>query len=143
MELNTNAAEPALGLGIIYFQEGDRLRASNQPEESQTNLDKAFEHLEEAVERDPTSALGQYYFGAVLYRTGTNEQARIRLERALALEEDFHDVRLVLFNVYAAERDYAAALDQLETYLSEYPDSPQREAVEGMKANIERVLSEQ
>ncbi len=46
-------------------------------------------------------------------------------------------------NVYAAEHDYAAALDQLETYLLEYPDSPQREAVEGMKANIEPVLSEQ
>ena len=52
-------------------------------------------------------------------------------------------MRLVLFNVFVNQRDYAPALEQLETYLSEYPESPEREAVEGMKANLEQLLSKQ
>ena len=142
MGLNPNAAEPALSLGILHLQDSDLQLASSKPEEAQGSLEKAFGYLEEAVERDATSATAQYYFGTVLFKTGAMEQARDRLDHALALDETLYAVRLMLFNVYLAQRDPAAALNQLETYLSEYPDSPQREAVEGIKLDLEQQLSQ-
>ena len=87
---------------------------------------------------DATSASAQYYFGVALFKTGANQQALDRLNRALALNEQLYSVRLMLANVYIAEGDREAALDQLETYISEYPDSPQREPVERMKAELEQ-----
>ncbi len=142
MELNPNAPEPVLSLGILYLQGTDRQLAESKPEEAQASFEKSFGYLEEAVERDATSAIAQYYFGVALFKTGQNEQALNRLNRALALNEQLYSVRLMLANVYLAERDSEAALDQLETYISEYPDSPQREPVERMKAELEQQLSQ-
>ena len=138
MELNPNAAEPVLSLGILYLQDTDLQLAESKTEEAQTSFDKSFGYLEEAVERDATSASAQYYFGVALFKTGANQQALDRLNRALALNEQLYSVRLMLANVYIAEGDREAALDQLETYISEYPDSPQREPVERMKAELEQ-----
>ena len=142
MELNPNAPEPVLSLGILYLQDTDRQLGESNTEEAQASFEKSFGYLEEAVERDATSAIAQYYFGVALFKTGQNEQALDRLNRALALNEQLYSVRLMLANVYLAERDSEAALDQLETYISEYPDSPQREPVERMKAELEQQLSQ-
>ncbi len=141
MELNPNAPEPVLSLGVLYLQDSDLHFASSKPEDAQASFEKAFGHLEAAVERDSTSATAQYYFGVALFKTGANEQALDRLNRALALNEQLYSVRLMLANVYISQRDYEAALNELETYISEYPDSPQREPVERMKAEIEQQLS--
>jgi Tfp pilus assembly protein PilF len=141
MELNPNAVEPALSLGVHYLQDSDLQIASSKPEEGQESLEKAFGYLETAVERDTTSASAQYYFGTVLYKTGANEEALIRLDRALALDQRLHAIHLMLFNVYLAERDYLAALNELETYLLEYPESPQREAVERIVMDLQQQLS--
>ena len=47
----------------------------------------------------------------------------------------------MLSDLYLAQRNYSAAVDQLAIYLAEYPESPQREAVERMKADLKRQLS--
>ena len=142
MDLNPNAAEPVLSLGILYLQDIDLQIAENKPEEAQASYEKAFGYLEEAVERDSTSAQAQYYFGVAFFKAGESEQALTRLNRALALNEQLYSVRLMLVNVYTAQGDHTAALDQLETYLADYPESPQREAVEQMKANLEQQLAD-
>ncbi len=141
MELNPNAAEPVLSLGILYLQDSDIQTASSKPDEALESLEKSYEYLEEALARNAGSALGQYYFGAVLYRTGDSTAARDHLDRALELDDQLYAARLMLFNVDMAERDYTAALNQLTNYLEEYPQSPQRENVERMKADLEGQLS--
>ena len=141
MELNPNAAEPVLSLGILYLQNTDLQFAASKPDEAQESFEKAFGYLEESVEREATSAIAQYYLGVALFKTGAYEQALTRLNRALALNEQLYSVRLMLSNVYTAQRDFAAALKELEIYLTDYPESPQREAVERITADLEQQLS--
>ncbi len=142
MGLNTNAAEPVVSLGILYLQDTDLQLAESKQEEAEASFQQAIGYLEEGVERDATSATGQYYFGVALFKAGRNAQALDRLNRALALNEQLYSVRLMLANVYIAENDSVAALEQLESYNSEYPDSPQREAVERMVVQLEQQLSQ-
>ncbi len=142
-DLNPNAADPLVSLGIVYLQDGDLALASDQPELARANLEIALGHLEKAVQRNSLSATGQYYLGIALYRTGSNALAITRFDRALALDDELHGARLMLSDLYVAQRNYTAALDHLSTYLIEYPESPQHEAVELMKADIEQRLSRQ
>ena len=142
-DLSPNSAAPVVSLGSIYLRDNDALNAEGRLEEARASLDQAFTYLEDAVERDPQSEFAQYYLGAAHYRTGAMDDALDRLNRALGLNEQFHDVRILLFNVYLAQRDYEAALFQLTTYLELYPDSPQKEAIEQAKTEMERQLSEQ
>jgi tetratricopeptide (TPR) repeat protein len=141
IELNPNASAPALSLGVLYFQDNALQAAEGKLEEARASLNLAFGYLEDAVDRDPLSASAQYYLGAAHYKAGAIDNALDRFNRALGLDEDFHDVRIMLFNVYMAMRDFDAALDQLTTYLEVFPDSPQREGIERTKAALEEQLS--
>ena len=140
-DLSPNAAAPVVSLGTIYLRENDVHSRGGRLEEARASLDEAFSYLEDAVERDPLSEFAQYYLGAAHYRTGAFDKALDRLNRALGLNRRFHEVRIMLFNVYLAQREYDAALEQLTTYLELYPESPQREAIEGAKAAVEQQQS--
>lgn len=140
-DLSPNSAAPLVSLGAIYLRDNDVQNAAGQLEEGRASLDHAFNYLVDAVERDPLSEFAQYYLGAAHYRAGALDDALERLNRALGLNRQFHDVRIMLYNVYLGQRDYEAALDQLSTYLESYPDSPQREAIEQAKAQLEGQVS--
>jgi tetratricopeptide (TPR) repeat protein len=141
-DLNPNAAAPVLSLGVIYLRDVEIQRAAGSTDEAGASLDAALNYLEDAVELDPRSAPGQYYLGAAHYLAGALENALERFNRALNLNEQFHEVRLMLFNVYVASRDYEAALEQLNSYLELFPDSPQRDAVEQTKAQLEQQMAD-
>jgi tetratricopeptide (TPR) repeat protein len=140
--LSPNSAAPVVSLGSIYLREHDIHGGERRLEEARASLDQAITYLEDAVERDPQSEFAQYYLGAAHYKAGAMDDALERLSRALGLNMQFHDARILLFNVYLAQRDYEAALDQLTTYLELYPDSPQREAIEQAKSDMERRLGQ-
>ncbi len=142
-DLNPNDADPLISLGTVYLQDGDLALDRDQLDLARANLEIALGHLEDAVQRNSLSASGQYYLGIALYRTGSNALAITRFDRALVLDEELHGARLMLSDLYVAQRNFTAALDHLSTYLIEYPESPQREAVERMKADIEQRLSRQ
>ena len=48
----------------------------------------------------------------------------------------------MLVNVYVKARRYREALDQLDRYLQDNPDSPQRKAVEQMHEQIRKALNQ-
>ncbi len=141
-DLSPNSAPPVVSLGAIYLRDNDTHSREGRLEEARASLDQAITHLEDAVERDPLSEFAQYYLGAAHYRTGAIDDALWRLNRALELNEEFHDVRIMLFNAYLAQRDYDAALSQLATYLELYPDSPMRAAIEKSIVQLEQQMSE-
>ena len=140
-DLSPNSAVPGVSLAAIYLRDNDVQNATGKLEEGRASLDQAFNYLEDAVDRDPQSAFAQYYLGAAHYRAGELDNALERLNRALGLNRQFHDVRIMLYNVYLGQRDYEAALDQLSIYLESNPDSPQREAIEQAKARLEEQAS--
>ncbi len=140
-DLSPNAAAPLVSLGKIYLLNNDVLIEEGKLEEARASLDQAFTYLQGAVERDPQSEFAQYYLGGAHYRAGAIDDALERLNRALGLKPQFHDVRIMLFNAYLAQRDYDAALFQLTSYLELYPDSPQRAAIEEAKDRLERQIA--
>ena len=141
-DLSPNTAAPVVSLGAIYLRYNDVQNREGYLELARASLDQAFDYLEDAVRRDPLSEFAQYYLGAAHYRTGAIDDALDRLNRALGLNPQFHDVRIMLFNVHLADRDYDRALSQLTSYLELYPDSPRRAAIEETKDQLERQLGE-
>ena len=63
------------------------------------------------------------------------------LQDALALDENYHAVRLMLVNLYMQQVRYPDALEQLSAFLERNPGSPQAESVAALKLRIEKALN--
>jgi len=140
-ELDPNGSRPLINLGSLYFQQGQMQSDAGQTEEAQDNFQKAADLLEEALRLQPLSATASYFLGATLYKIGSYERAESMLHRALELDEEMDDVRLMLLNVYTKQQRYDAAMEQLMSYLQKNPESPRRAALESLKEQIERALN--
>ena len=139
-ELNPNAPQPRISLGMLLLRENEVLNRARQTDDAEEKLRDALVVLEEAVVLDPLSASARYLHGTALYRAGENQRALDTLQRALGLTPPVPDVRIMLYNVYVAEREFGLALEQVTFFLEEYPDSPNREAVEKMKSELELLV---
>ena len=132
--------QPLINLGFLYLQEHDLQSQAGQAEQARLTLRKAVVSLESAIEVNEASAAAQYYFGAALYKTGRYRRAVEALNRSLELDAEFHEARLMLVNVRLAQGDSAGALEQVILYLERNPESPQREAVEKMMAELKQLV---
>jgi Flp pilus assembly protein TadD len=137
--LSPKAADPLINLGMLYYQRGETLSDSGKPEEAGTTFQKATQFLEESVQRSPLSPLANSYLGAALYKTGAYERAETTLNKALELDDQQHDARLMLINVYVKQTRYEDALAQIKTYIAKNPKAPQRAALERIQAQIEKA----
>jgi Flp pilus assembly protein TadD len=137
-DLSPKAADPLVNLGMLYYRRGEMLADSGKPEEAAATFQKAAQSLEESVKRSPLSSLAHSYLGAALYKTGEYEQAEATLNRALELDEQQPDARLMLINVYVKQTRYEDAVAQIKTYLTKNPKAPQRPALERIQAQIEK-----
>lgn len=139
-ELNPNSAKPLLNLGVLYVQEGDRAGQAGDEDQAEERFVKAVEVLDEAILKDPLSAQTSYYLGTALYKTGQYEESEAVLYRALDLDPDFHQARIVLINVYNRLGQLDSALEQADAFIQGSPNSPQRVGVEQMKQRIQAAL---
>ncbi len=139
-ELNPNAPEPRISLGMLLLGENEGLNRARQIDDAEGALRDALVVLEEAVDLDPLSASARYLHGTALYRAGENERALDTLQRALPLTPPVPGIRIMLYNVYVAEREFVRALEQITVFLEENPDSPDRESVEKMKSELELLV---
>ena len=140
VELNPNTTEPLLNLGSLHLEEGEAYRSGGELEAAIVSFAAAVTVLEKAVAIDTTSAVARYLLGSALYRTDALERAEMMLDAALTFDEGKHEARLMLVNVYMKQRRYLEVVELLSEYLELNPDSPQREAVEAMKNQIEQAL---
>jgi Flp pilus assembly protein TadD len=138
-DLSPKAADPLINLGMLYYQRGETLADTGKPEEAATTFQKAMQFLEESVQRSPLSPLANSYLGAALYKTGAYERAETTLNKALELDDQQHDARLMLINVYVKQTRYDDALNQIKTYIVKNPRAPQRAALERIQAQIEKA----
>ena len=139
-ELNPNAPQPRISLGMLLLRENEVLNRARQIDDAEEILRDALAVLEEAVDLDPLSASARYLHGTALYRAGENQRALDTLQRALGLTPPVPDVRIMLYNVYVAEREFGRALEQVTVFLEENPDNPNRESVEKMKSELELLV---
>lgn len=141
-ELNKNAAQPLTNLGSMYLEEGQAQIGAGKSEEASVTFEKAVDLLEQAIQLNAFSAPARYFLGSALFKTTEYDRAETMLARALELDDQMHEVRLMLVNVYMKQQRYKEVLDQLGAYIENYQDSPQLEAVKNMKAQIEKALNQ-
>jgi Tfp pilus assembly protein PilF len=139
-DLSPKAAEPLINLGTLYYQQGESQSDAGHPDEAAATFQKAAEVLEESIRRSPLSSPAHSYLGAALYKLASYEEAETVLKRALDLDEDQHNARLMLVNVYSKSARYREALEQANIFLQKNPKAPQRPALENIKQQIEKVL---
>jgi tetratricopeptide (TPR) repeat protein len=127
---------------MLEYQRGEAQAEAGHKDEADALYDKAADSLEEAIKRNPLSASAHGYFGAALYKLGIFDEAETSLTRALDLDADMHDARLMLVNVYTKSARYPEALEQIKTFLTKNPKATQRPALENIKQQIEKVLAQ-
>lgn len=138
--LSPKAAEPAINLGRLYYMRGEEQTEAGHRDAAAAAFKKSLEFLQESVRRNPLSAPAQSYLGAVLYKIGFYAQAESTLSRALELDEQENDARLMLINVYVRQTRYEKALASIKSFLLKNPKAPQRASLEGMQAQLEKAL---
>jgi tetratricopeptide (TPR) repeat protein len=138
-DLSPKAAEPLINLGTLYYQRGESHSDAGRAEEAATTFEKAEDVLEESIRRNPLSSSAHFYLGATRYKMGSYEEAETSLKRALELNADEQNARLMLVNVYTKSARYNEALEQTNIFLAKNPKSPQRAALEALKEKIEKA----
>jgi tetratricopeptide (TPR) repeat protein len=139
--LGPKSAEPLINLGLVYYQQGETQGDAGHAEEAAATFQKAVESLDESVKRNPLSASAHSYLGAALYKLASYDRAESVLNRALELDGEQQDARLMLINVYTKKTRYQDALELIKTFLIKNPKAPQRAALEGIRTQLEQVLA--
>src|SRR5205814_170087 len=116
-DLGPKSAEPLINLGTLYYQRGETQMDTGHPQDATATFQKAAEFLEESIRRDPLSSSAHGYLGAALYKIGSYERAETSLNRALDLNADQENARLMLINVYTKSGRYPEALEQTKVFL--------------------------
>jgi tetratricopeptide (TPR) repeat protein len=107
---NPRSAEARYYLGFAHLQSRDYAKAERE--------------LTLALRLNP--ALVQAYVGLAQVKLDTGDaDAAVRLsQEALRINPNTSEARLVLGSAYAAQRDYARAAPEIESYVAKNPDNP-------------------
>jgi Tfp pilus assembly protein PilF len=138
--LRPESAAPLLNLGSLYLQEADASTTGGPADVGQL-LRQAFENLQAAVAINPAAAFGHYLLGIALYKSNSYQDAEDKLKHALALEPRLGHARLALANLYIRSQQWGKALSQIDAYLKEQPNAPDRDEVTALRSRIESLLA--
>jgi tetratricopeptide (TPR) repeat protein len=136
-ELNEESARPFLALGRMLLEEADiEIGAGSKPEVFQPRLRQAREVLTEVVALDPKLAKAFYYLGAVDFRSRSYADSDRELKHALELEPTLFEARITLINLYIDQKLWQPALDNVDTFLLEFPNSPYRAEIAVTRSRV-------
>ena len=148
--LNPNDPLPLTNLGILRLKEAEKPASSSSAGETGVGVEAvqsfyrmAVDLFEKALRLDPLNPQTNFHLGTALYKVGAYERAESVLLHCLALNDQSHEARLTLVNLYTRQMRYEAALKQISAYLEANPDSPRRDQVEALRIQIERALIRQ
>jgi tetratricopeptide (TPR) repeat protein len=134
-ELNLKSDRPLVNLGSLYIEESNLDKAADQAEKGKL-LDEALDVLEAAVKLNPRSATGYFLLGQANYRSDFLEEAETAFKKAHNLDPRIGAARLMLANIYVKLQKWDNVLDNLDSYLKEYPKAADRASVEQMRERI-------
>jgi tetratricopeptide (TPR) repeat protein len=107
--MHSKNARAYVFLGKLYYEQG--------------KLDQAAEELLRVVKIDNTLWLGHLDLARILGKQGKLREAYQHAQLAHELYKGIQDVHLVYYNACVNNRDYAAALTELDEFVRLYPDS--------------------
>jgi len=142
-ELNPESARPLAALGRLFVDnvESD-LSAGVKLDTLQPVLTTAREVLTGAITLDEKFAKAHYYLGVVEYRSRAYSIAEKELKLALELDPTLYESRIALINVFVQQKLWQAALDNVETFMLDYPLSPFRQEVAANRIRIVGILQQ-
>jgi cytochrome c-type biogenesis protein CcmH/NrfG len=95
----------------------------------------AFAEFSSVTTLDPTDAEALAYSGWLLYLAGRVDDAIVRIDAALAVDETYPDAHFFKgVALFRGKSDAAGAIPQFQRYLTLVPDSPLSDQVRGLLA---------
>jgi len=136
-DLNAESARPLLALGRLHVEEVELgLQASAKQDALRPLLDQAREELTEAVRLDPKLATAFYFLGAVDFRSSSYADADSESKHALELDPRLFEARILRINLFIKQKLWQAALDNVDAFLLDYPNSSHRAEVADRRLHI-------
>ena len=130
-ELSPRSPQPLLNLASV------QIRAADVPGQRESMVDRALNSLTKALEMRPGSAIAHCLMGAAREKTNSFEEAEKSFKRALELDADLGAARLMLANLYLQQENWDAGIENLRTYLEDFPTAPDRSVVKEMLQNAQ------
>jgi tetratricopeptide (TPR) repeat protein len=141
--LNPYDPVPLTNLGILYMHEADSMAPVTAGAPAQTAAEplykKAVDMFEKALDIIPLNPLANFHLGLALYKTGAYERAESLLIQSLKLDGQLFEARLTLVYLYLRQQRYDVALEQITLCLEANPTLGERERVEALKTQIQKV----
>jgi Tfp pilus assembly protein PilF len=125
-ELSPRSTQPLLNLASV------QLRAADAPGELQRMTERALGTLKRALEMRPESAIAHCLFGSAHAKASLFEEAENHFKRAIELDADLGAARLMLANLYMRQENWPAAVENLQTYLKDFPYAQDRAVLRKM-----------
>jgi len=110
------------------------LRGAGYCKLESADFDGAVRDFEESLSADPTNASTHLLFGIANLQLNRLETAQAALLKALSFNPPPLRAQIHLANLYAKERQYRAAADELHKYLEADPLTPDRAELESIEA---------
>jgi len=85
---------------------------------------EADQEIEEGLKRQPDSAFGQFLQGSLYSHTSRPELAEKSLRAALQFDPKMSQASLQLVNLYLQQKRPSDAINELESYVKAFPDTP-------------------
>jgi tetratricopeptide (TPR) repeat protein len=110
------------------------------------NYQEKYIEAEEVIRRDlevdPTSWYGHFYLGWALFGLNRLEEAEKNVREALCQETKSSDTMWLLADIHIHEKNYHAALEDMDEYLKLDPDSPNAVIIKTARGNVLKALVE-
>lgn len=130
--LSARSTQPLLNLASV------QIRAADLPDQREKMIVEAIETLKRALAVRPNSALAHCLLGAAHSKARSYDEAQASLERALDLDSSLAAARLLLADVHLQRKNWDAAIENLQTYLEDFPYARDRSVVKYMIESAER-----
>jgi len=130
--VSARSVQPLVNLASV------QIRAADLPGELNSMVARALDTLKKALELRPGSALSYCLVGAANAKIKSYEEAEKSFQRALELDGDLEAARLLLADLYLKQQQWEPGIENLETYLEDYPFASDRRVVKEMLENARR-----
>jgi Flp pilus assembly protein TadD len=134
--LSSRSLQPLVNLASV------QIRAADLRDQRDIMIGRALDTLKKALEIRPASALSYCLMGAANAKIRSFDEAEKNLQRALDLDGDLAAARLLLADVYLQQKNWAAATENLKTYLEDFPFARDRSVVKQMIEDAQRSARE-
>jgi len=136
-DLNPESARPLAALGRLRVEEVElQLEGGASQETLRPTLAQAREELTEAIKLDSKFAAAFYYLGVVDFRSKSYADAEAESRHALELDPRLFEARILRINLFIEQKLWQAALDNVDVFMLDYPDSPHRAEVADRRMHI-------